>query len=287
MNSGLCLSVSGGGILGTGPAHYLARLEADLGYPLPKKLVAQAGTSTGSIIAAGMAEGIPALDIEELYRKKGKDIFTKYPWYKRNLPKVPTYDNSTLKSILKSKFKGKVNEWKEPTFITTTYMNGNSVEKIWDDKDVVDKWFAILTSCSAPTYFDVIVDSQGRSFCDGGMWANSCPHILMAGMFTRGQRNIRILNLETGMDIPNTDSGNKTYVDWAIYIFKKWVARASKANAYVCKSVLGEENFFNVLPVSHKTHEMDDMKEIDIVTDIWDKQYDRDREKLLRFVDPR
>jgi len=287
MNAGLCLSVSGGGILGVGPAHYLARLEGDLGCPLGNRLIAQAGTSTGSILAAGMAEGIKAIDMEELYRKKGSTIFTKYPWYKRALPTCPTYDNTNLKKILKEKFKGKVNEWKEPTFITSTYMNGKSVEKIWDEKDVVEKWFAILTSCAAPTYFDVIVDSMSRSFCDGGMWANSCPQILMAGMYRRGNRNIRILNLETGMDTPNTESGNKTLAGWATYIFKKWVARASKANAYICSSVLGDENFFNVMPESHKTHEMDDMKEIDIVTDIWDKQYDKDREKLLKFVNPR
>ena len=287
MNTGLCLSVSGGGILGIGPAHYLARLEGDLGYSLHKKLVAQAGTSTGSILAAGMAEEIPATELERLYRNKGADIFKKYPWYKRILPTCPIYDNSNLKKILESKFLGKVSDWKEPTFITTTYMNGKSVEKIWDDKDVEAKWFAILTSCAAPTYFDVIVDALGRSFCDGGMWANSCPQLLMAGMFRRGYRDIRILNLETGMDTPNNESGNKTLAGWAAYIFKKWVARASKANAYICSSVLGDENFFNVMPESHKTHEMDNLKEIDEVTEIWDKQYDTDRERLLRFVDPR
>jgi len=287
MNTALCLSVSGGGILGVGPAHYLARLEGDLGYSLHKKLAAQGGTSTGSIIAAAMAEEIPAIEIEELYRSKGSRIFTKYPWYKRLTPTCPTYDNSNLKKILKDKFKGKLCDWGEPTFITTTYMNGRSVEKIWDEKDVEEKWFAILTSCAAPTYFDVIIDNLARSFCDGGMWANSCPQLVMAGMFRRGHRDIRILNLETGMDVPNNDSGNKTLIGWATYIFKKWVARASKANAYICSSVLGDENFFNVMPVSHKTHEMDDMREIDIVTDIWDKKYDQDREKLLRFVDPR
>ena len=45
-------------------------------------------------------------------------------------------------------------------------MNGKSEEKVWDlgDKDT-KKAFAVLTSCSAPTYFDVVVE-KGQSFCD-------------------------------------------------------------------------------------------------------------------------
>jgi hypothetical protein len=286
MNSYLCLSVTGGGILGVGPAHYISRLETDLGFPLHKKLVGQAGTSTGSIIAAAMAEGLKGSDIEELYKKNGSKIFTKYSAIKRLNAKCPTYDNSNLKRILKEKFKGKLKDWNEPIFITTTFMNGPSVEKVWDPKDDVEKWFAVLTSCSAPTYFDVIVDDNKRSFCDGGMWANSCPDVLMAGMFRRGYRDIRILNLETGMDAPNTDCGNKTLVGWGKYIITNWAARASRAPGYVVASVLGDENFFNVLPKIDKPLDMDKVSVIDKVISIWDKKYNEDRDKVLKFVNP-
>ena len=286
MNSYLCMSVTGGGILGVGPAHYISRLETDLGFPLHKKLVGQAGTSTGSIIAAAMAEGLKGSVIEDLYKKKGKDIFTKYSVIKRMGAKCPTYNNENLKKILQSKFKGKLKDWGEPIFITTTFMNGKSVEKVWDPGDDVDKWFSVLTSCSAPTYFDVIVDEEHRSFCDGGLWANSCPDILMAGMFRRGFRDIRILNLETGMDAPNTDCGNKSLAGWGLYFINKWIGRASRAPAFVVSAVLGDENFFNVLPKIKKPFDMDKVSVIDDVIEIWDKQYDNDREKLLKFVNP-
>ena len=287
MNSGLCLSVSGGGILGVGPAHYLARLEGDLKCPLYERLIAQSGTSTGSILAGGMAEGISAVEMENLYIEEGRKIFTKYPWYKRLLPTCPPFDNSNLKKILQDKFKGKVGEWSKPTFIPCVYMNGASDEKIWDNNDAEDKWFAILTSCAAPTYFDVIVDTIGRSFCDGGLWANSCPDDLMAGMYAKGQRNIRILNLETGMTTPPLNiKGNQTMLGWAKYILKHWVARSSKAAAFRCKAVMGEKNFFNVAPVVHNSFDMDDVSCIQSIIEIWDKQYDEDREKLLKFVNP-
>lgn len=286
MNTGLCISISGGGALGIGPAWYLKRLEEDLGRPLPQKIIGQAGTSTGSIIAACLAEGFTASKIFDLYEKNLQKIFTRYPWYKKYLPKVPKYDNSNLKDILRKNLSGKCTSWNN-TFIPTTFMNSKNVEKVWDSKDDVEKALAVLTSCSAPTYFDVIVDKDKNSFCDGGLWANSCPDILMAGMFNAGERNIRILNLETGMEAPNTtDPGNKTLIQWAGYIMDDWVARSSKSRAYICKSVLGEENLFTVIPKVDKEYKMDNLSVTEEIIAIWEEEYKRTRKDLLRFVNP-
>ena len=60
-----------------------------------------------------------------------------------------TYDHTNLKKMLKATFHGNVGDWNKPVYIPVTFMNGKSVEKVWDlgDKDT-DKWFAVLTSCS-------------------------------------------------------------------------------------------------------------------------------------------
>ena len=283
----LCISVTGGGCLGIGPLAFMCRLEQDLGKKLCDLTSAFAGTSTGSIIAGGLAEGYSAHDLFELYNSNLKKIFTKYPWYKRITPTCPTYDNSNLKSILKTKFTGKVSSWKKPIFIPVTFMNGESVEKVWDLGDTdIDKSFAILTSCSAPTYFDVIIDDNGNSYCDGGMWANSCTDVLLAGQFKQGHRDIKILDFGTGLDTPNTEKGNKTLAGWAKYIISDWAARASKSPIYEAKAILGDQYVFSACPKYDKKLEMDDVssKNLQLVVQIWEDYYETVRNDILDFI---
>lgn len=283
MNSNLCVSVDGGGMLGIGPAWYLTRLEIDLGAKLCNRIVAQAGTSTGSIIAALLAEGKSANEIFTMYKTNMKKIFTKYSLWKRMSPKCPTYDNTNLKKLLKENLVGLCSQWTKPTFIPTTFMNGKSEEKVWDNDDCYEKWFAVLTSCSAPTYFDV-VEEAGNSYCDGGMWANSPEDILMAGMFKRGHKDIRILSFGTGMEAPNTEKGNQNTLGWLSYILDEWVARSGNASTYRCQAVLGEENVLRLKPNINKKIKMDDIDRAEEVRDIWDKYYEQTREDVLKFV---
>lgn len=283
----LCISVEGGGALGIGPLAFMCRLEQDLGKKLGDLSTAFAGTSTGSIIAGGLSEGYSAHDLFELYKANLSKIFTKYSWYKRLKPSCPTYDNSNLKALLKKNFSGKVSDWKKPTFIPVTYMNGESVEKVWDLGDTdTNKWFAILTSCSAPTYFDVIVDDEGNSFCDGGMWANNCTDVLLAGQFKQNHKDIKILNFGTGLDTPNTDSGNKSLVGWAEYIISDWAARASKSPIYEAKAILGDKYVFNACPKYKKKLKMDDVSSSNLTTviNIWEDYYETVKKDVLDFI---
>ena len=108
----LCLSVEGGGALGIGPLAFMCRMEQDLGKKISDLTSAFAGTSTGAIIAACLAEGMSAHEVFDLYRSNLKKIFTKYSWYKRLQPKCPTYDNTNLKKLLRNNLKGKCSDWK-------------------------------------------------------------------------------------------------------------------------------------------------------------------------------
>ena len=282
----LCISLAGGGCLGIGPLAFMCRLEQDLGKKLCDLTSAFAGTSTGSIIAACLAEGYSAHDIFELYKCNLKKIFTKYSWYKRLKPTCPTYDNTNLKNILKDKLVGKISKWKKPIFIPVTFMNGESVEKVWDlgDKDV-DKWFAVLTSCSAPTYFDVI-EQDGKSYMDGGCWANECSDILLAGQLKQNHRDIKILNFSTGMKTPNTEHGNQTLIGWAEYMLSDWIARSSQSPIYECEAILGKENVFNACPSYKKKLKMDNISDdnISLIIDIWEKYYKENRTNILNFI---
>jgi patatin-like phospholipase/acyl hydrolase len=69
------LSIDGGGIRGIIPAVALAKLEATTGRPARETFSLVAGTSTGAIIAAAIAAGIPASRMVELYVDRAREIF--------------------------------------------------------------------------------------------------------------------------------------------------------------------------------------------------------------------
>ena len=69
------LSIDGGGIMGTQPASFLTSLEEDLDRPIGEYFDLIAGTSTGGILAIGLAMGLPARDLLDLYVRRGPHIF--------------------------------------------------------------------------------------------------------------------------------------------------------------------------------------------------------------------
>ena len=282
----LCLSVEGGGALGIGPLAFMCRMEQDLGKKISDLTSAFAGTSTGAIIAACLAEGMSAHEVFDLYRNNLKKIFTKYSWYKRLQPKCPTYDNTNLKKLLRDNLKGKCSDWKKPIYITTTFMNGESVEKVWDlgDKET-DKWFAVLSSTAAPTYFDVL-ERNGESYMDGGCWANCPADIVIAGQYRQGNKNLKLLNFNTGMDTPNTEKGNKTLIGWAEYLIGDWIARSSKSPIYEAKAILGDDAVFNASPKHGKKIKMDKVDDdtVNQIIDIWQKYYETVRADIKAFM---
>jgi len=70
------LSLSGGGIRGAFVTSYLNQLEQKLGRPIAECFDLIAGTSTGSIIAAGLASGTTAEEMHSFYVRYGAAIFT-------------------------------------------------------------------------------------------------------------------------------------------------------------------------------------------------------------------
>jgi predicted acylesterase/phospholipase RssA len=68
------LSIDGGGIRGIIPAVALAKLETTTGRPTRETFSFVAGTSTGAIIAAAIAAGIPATRIVELYVDRAREV---------------------------------------------------------------------------------------------------------------------------------------------------------------------------------------------------------------------
>lgn len=65
------LALDGGGIRGVISAKILERVQEKIGQPLNEYFDLIAGTSTGSILAAGLVLGIRPEELINIYRKRG------------------------------------------------------------------------------------------------------------------------------------------------------------------------------------------------------------------------
>lgn len=177
----VAIAVDGGGIRGVVVTQALAILEEELGQPVQKIARLTAGTSTGSIIAAGIAAGISAQDLTNLYVTLGPRVFPTtlrkliFPLTRYRYPAEP------LVNFLKAYFgERKMGDFwlSEPRtdVVITAYdliENRNRFIKPW--KEEYADWpvtLAVQASCTVPTYFPV---AEGR-FIDGGVgsFANPC-----------------------------------------------------------------------------------------------------------------
>ncbi len=91
----VAIAIDGGGIRGVIVTRALTMLEEELGQPIYKIARLFAGTSTGSIISAGLATGMTAVKLHELYLGLGENIFRKswrtffFPFTRYRYPQEP------------------------------------------------------------------------------------------------------------------------------------------------------------------------------------------------------
>lgn len=186
------LSIDGGGIRGTFPAAFLAALEDDLKEPIGSYFDLIAGTSTGGIIAIGLALGIPARDILKLYEECGPEIFGQEQGGWRSLL-MKTYRNArwlgwgpkyttdalerALKSVLGEKKIGDaktrlmIPSWHGHTKKVYVYKTAHNERLTTDYKDLAID--AALATAAAPTYFREHITANDVGLVDGGLWANN------------------------------------------------------------------------------------------------------------------
>lgn len=69
------LALDGGGIRGVLTLSILKAIESQVGQPLCERFDYLAGTSTGAIVAAGLAKGMSVDDLIGFYRRTGAEMF--------------------------------------------------------------------------------------------------------------------------------------------------------------------------------------------------------------------
>ena len=92
------MSFDGGGVRGIFIAKILQMLSEELDFINKTDLFI--GTSTGALIALGLAAGLSSEQLVGLYKQFAAGVFTSNPQYEGAFSKVPKYDNVLLKSML-------------------------------------------------------------------------------------------------------------------------------------------------------------------------------------------
>ena len=205
------------------------------------------GTSTGGILACGLAAGIPINKIVDLYSKKGNRIFTdpfpfeghlkKYWWIFKNRKKAAN-SNSALKQELKSIFSNKTfgQIYKDrqiglcitavnlidhsPRVFKTPHDPSKNMD---NNRRLTD---VCLASSAAPILFPIahIPDPERSNiyedFVDGGLWANSPILVALVEAITcsKKEQPVEIVSVGScspppGQTILEKDI-NKGFIGW-------------------------------------------------------------------------
>ena len=206
------LSIDGGGLRGAFAAHVLKRMEEELRIDWRTRFGLMAGTSTGAILAAGLACGQSAANLAEFYDNRGPAVFT--PQLLARLDRLrlfkSRYTNRKLKELLEQVFKDTtLGQVPVPLILPAVdIVNGcvHVFKSKYSDSFVRDPNMrvadAVLASCSAPTYFHPHLVVEKYLLADGGIWANNPSLVAAVDAHYRlgiSIEDLRVLSIGTGI----------------------------------------------------------------------------------------
>ena len=291
------LSFDGGGVKGALSIEILIRLVNK--FPnLLNEVDLFTGTSTGAIIAAFLAKGIPLKELNNLYTTKiAKDIFSPS---KFNLIR-PKFNNNSLKELINNYFQEdfKISDFKKYIFIPAFYL-GDKEKNSWEPvffnnlsinstNDFIAR-DAILASAAAPTYFP-----SHKNYIDGGVIANSPTAISILSTLSSFPKykieDIVLLSIGTG-NSPEKIIGkteNWGILQWSFHPFSKMKSPLlallmdgmSDLEDMYCKEFL-KNNYFRINPRVPKFIELDDYKFIPYLRSVGNTC---DLSKLNKFIE--
>ena len=272
------LSVDGGGIRGLYAAVLLDRLTHEVP-TLVDRVDLVAGTSTGGIIALGLAHGLAPADLVALYRDRAKEIFDD-SWLDdlKDLGGLTgaDYDNDKLKAVLEGVFgkKTRLKQLKKRVLVPTFDLDNESPDpgkRMWKpkffhnypgpDSDgeelVVD---VALRTSAAPTYFPTY-----QGYIDGAVVANNpamaaLAQALDAGTGKQSLQDVLLFSLGTGVN-PTYVAGKELdwgYAQWAKPLIALMVDGMMGVADYQCARLL-QQRYFRLAPILPERIGLDDV----------------------------
>ena len=251
----VAIAIDGGGIRGVIVTKALSLLEEQIDKPVHEVFRLAAGTSTGSIIAAGIGSGLTAPQLHQLYVSLGGTIFKKtwrsffWPLTRFRFPHGPLAN--ALREHLGDKKMGDFWTASPPTdvVITTFDMLANKTCFVKPWKREYKYWpviRAVLASSSIPTYFPVVA---GR-YVDGGVgsYANPCYLAAYEAQFCLkwNLKETTLISLGTGRD-PHTvkpgQPGRFMAWDWLTPTLDAFLASAGDQQVHLVETFFADLDF--------------------------------------------
>ena len=270
------LSLDGGGIKGLYTARVLEYLESTFQIKTASCFDLICGTSTGGLIALGLASDHTAESIANFYDKKGKKIFPYTTWLSRqvhflkSLVIVSKYSGSILKNELEGFF-GNGNLMKNlrtdvciPSYNVSTgksvifKKSSNPAYHLDSELNVID---VALATSAAPTFFPMheIQNAGARTgrYIDGGIWANDpslCGLLEIIRENKAGeQKKIRILSISA---IPTSPAISKplyrrySMLNWGAKLFDFGAQAQSELNSNLMRWLedIHQIEYYRIIP---------------------------------------
>jgi hypothetical protein len=256
------LSIDGGGLLGLIPAEALIAIEKQLNditgqlAPLCERFDLIGGTSTGAILAAGLALGKSAEELADFYVQLGPEIFDPAFLLTRLWHKYPS---GPIENCLREKLGANIRlggaELKTKVLLITKnvtlgnnwFFTNNPGNKYFDANRDLFLWDIVRASSAAPTYFPPhtiqIPDGKGGSnryeFIDGGVSSYNNPSLQVFLEATQpehklhwptGTDRLLLMSLGTGFDsvgVPEGKAARYELLDWAHYMIHELMNEAN------------------------------------------------------------
>ena len=285
------LSLDGGGIRGLVSCVWLHGVEEALqqaGKPgLLKRFDLLAGSSTGALVACGLATGRGPADLTELYRRQRHEIFpgmAERLWSRAGRlftlgPSAPRYDGKGLEKVLKKTFgSATLGEAKKPLLITSydTVARAPVVFKSFKPEHAdLPMWEVCRASVAAPTYFPahgMTVEGRKRSLIDGGVVANNPTACAIAEAMRKDRRvdsvhDLLVLSVGTGernRPIELKSAREWGALEWAVPIIDVLFDGNTDSVDYIARHLVGDSYFRLQTELAIGMDEMDDVSETNI-----------------------
>jgi patatin-like phospholipase/acyl hydrolase len=287
------LSIDGGGIRGVIPATVLTYVEKKTGKAIGDLFDYLAGTSTGGILALGLAarapDGTPrftAAQLLELYRNKGATIFSRSVWHAivavNNLD-GPKYEAGGIESVLRDCFgtlalgdapaRTKVLVPAYDIVSRTPFFFRSYLKAGEPDTRAVPMWKVARGTSAAPTFFppeDVPVGDTDRAFVDGGVFANNpAMCAVVEALRVDGARldDIMMLSLGTGnldRPIPYDTAKGWGLTSWAHPLIDILMDGVTDTVDYEVGQLLGKNYLRLQTDLPQEEQELDDARATNI-----------------------
>lgn len=285
------LSLDGGGIRGVLTAKLLERLE--MAHPgFLSKVDLFAGTSTGGILALGLAAGLTPMEMGRLYEESSTKVFADSIWDDiRDLGKLTgaDYSNEPLKqAILELIGEITLGDLQKRVLISSFDLDNDPQEpgaqRTWkpkffhnfpgEDSDADQKVVDVaLRTSAAPTFFPIY-----QGYVDGSVVANN-PSMCALGQAlhpqTGGQklRQVTLLSIGTGTNpkfVPQQDA-DWGLAQWAPHLISLIMEGNVGLADYQCKQVLGKR-YLRINPILPKPIGLEEVDQIPLLKEVAEKE---------------